>query len=436
MLFHGMAPAWGRRISVCALALASCAALGQGTLTLEEALRMAKERNGIVRAAALDVRAARSRVGQSLAAFYPTVTPSYRYNNNRRELAGGSGSNFVQNEGSQTQISSSWRILDSGERQFNLLSGRRSEEATRSEALQTLRNTLFSVHQQYFDALRAEQLEKVAQSQVERTQKILDQTTARVEVGDAPTKDILQARADALNAKVDAITTRNRTVTAEATLKATIGWDAAEPLPELVATTAPAPVEMGTLQELMAVGLRERADLVAQRRRLEAQRFNVRRLERETGITFGLDANLDQQLTPDSLQDRTITLLASFPLFDGGRSREAAREGRFNLQAQQASLLQAEREARADIEAAYTEVSQNAQRLEAARLALEAARENYEAAVGAQAAGAQGTSIVTVAVAQVSLVTAESNYIEATYDYYISDVRLRLVTGRAVPGEG
>jgi len=33
------------------------------------------------------------------------------------------------------------------------------------------------------------------------------------------------------------------------------------------------------------------------------------------------------------------------------------------------------------------------------------------------------------------LVTAESNYIEAVYDSLISDLRLKLVTGKPLPGE-
>jgi outer membrane protein len=436
MSLRVMGPGFGRRISVCVLALTSAFGLAQERLTLDEALRLARQRNGTVRAAYLDVQAARSRVNQSLAAFLPTVTPSYRYNSSRRELATTTGGGFIQDEGGSSQVSASWRVLDSGQRQFTLLSGRRSEEATRSEALQTLRNSLFTVHQQYFDALRADQLERVAKAQVDRTQKILEQTTARVELGDAPKKDILQARADALNAEVEAISSRNRTVTAEASLKATIGWDPRQPLPELVASTEPvAAPTLDPLEDLVTLGLRERADLAAQRRRVEAQRFNVRRAQREAGITFGLDANFDQQITPKSLENRTLSFLVSLPLFDGGERREAARESRFNLLAQEAALVQSEREARADIEAAYNEVEQNTRRLEAAKLALEAARENYAAAAGAQVAGAQGTSVVTVAAAQVSLVTAESNYIEATYDYYISDVRLRLVTGRPVPGE-
>ena len=64
---------------------------------------------------------------------------------------------------------------------------------------------------------------------------------------------------------------------------------------------------------------------------------------------------------------------------------------------------------------------------------MEAAQLNYEAATESQKEGIN--DLIAVLTAQVSLVTAESNYIEATFDYYVSDVNLRLVTGKPMPGE-
>ena len=66
-------------------------------------------------------------------------------------------------------------------------------------------------------------------------------------------------------------------------------------------------------------------------------------------------------------------------------------------------------------------------------IALDAAKKNYNAAVDSQKAGAY--DLLQVLTAQVSLVTAESNQIQALYDYRISDVNLKLVTGRPIPGE-
>ena len=117
------------------------------------------------------------------------------------------------------------------------------------------------------------------------------------------------------------------------------------------------------------------------------------------------------------------------PLFDGGVLRERARQLRFEELALRATLTQREREVRAQIETDYITLVQNGTRAQAAKLAVEAAQQNYQAEVEAQRLGAANSTIVTVLTAQVTLVTAESNYIQAIYDFYVADAQLRRSTG-------
>ncbi|HZH98700.1 MAG TPA: TolC family protein [Fimbriimonadaceae bacterium] len=405
-------------------------------LTLAEAVQLARQRNGEVQAAVFDVQAARARVNQARSAFFPTVTPAFRYDDQRRDIRTGPSRGAFVNSTSQADIVANWRVLDSGERMLSLMGSRSSFQAQEFIATQTLRNTLFSVHQQYFDTLRSHELQRVADLQVQRAEEILKQTIELERVGEGPRKDILQARADALNARVQQLQVRNRTVSNEAALKATIGWEANTQLPPLEPFPEPARFDIPeSLEQITTEGLARRADLQAQRFRAESQGFTVRRAEREAGLTWSVETSYQAAFSRDVFQNRGVSFLVSFPLFDAGRVREAVRESRFTLEATRSALVQSERNARSEIEAAYLTLSQDAQRVNAARLAVDAARENYEAAVAAFRAGALGTNVVTVLTAQVSLVTAESNYIEAVYDYYISEARLRLATGQPVLGE-
>ena len=411
-------------------------AFTQETLTLEEALRLARLNNGDVRAAAYDVRAANARTNQAKAAFYPTVTPFFEWSDRRSTTAISGGTAISRFDGTTTGVDASWNILDSGQRQFSLLSARRSEDAVRFDSVQLLRRTLFTVHQQFYEALRAQELLRVAQSQVDRTQKIYDQAEfgSRPEIGTVARKDVYQARADLLNAKVELLRVTSLTSTTESALEATIGWNQATELPQLAAAPEPvAPVRPEPLETVVATGLANRADLQANRRRLDGQYYGMKRAERDAGFSFDLDLNYSRNFSPNENDNRNLTLLVTYPLFDGGRLREQAREQRMNYLASRESLVQVERDIRAEIESAYAQHIQNIERLEASKLALEAAKVNYDAAVAAQREGAN--DVIAVLTAQVSLVTAESNYIEATYDYYVSEVNLRLVSGRPVPGE-
>lgn len=420
-----------------ALGAVASSAVAQGnSLTLEQAIALARERNGIVRSAILDVEASRSRVAQSFSAFLPTVTPSYRYDNDRFENEVGGVTNVTKTNEGSTFLSASWLLLDSGQRDLSLRASRRGLSQRMSDAKQTLRETLFAVHQQYFNALRAQELLRVQEASVERAQEILKFTDAQIELKIAPRKDRLQANADLLNAQVSRLAARNQVSNSAATLKATLGVPANEPMPALQPIAEPpAPQDLPELAAAITQGMSAREDLRSRRFSIEAQRFNVQRSNREAGITWTLEADYSRQFSERESDRRTLTFLASYPLFDGNRRREAAREQRLGLESLEASYLQSERQAAAEIESAYLELAQNRERLIAATAALAAARENFNAASEAQRAGAEGTNVITTLTAKISLVTAESNYVEAVYDTYISEVRYRLATGQPLLGE-
>ena len=406
-----------------------------GVLSLDEALRLAKDRNGTVRSAMMQVKSADSNVTIASAAFLPTVSAQLQYNSLRQQfVTTGTNTAFQQTEGNQTFLNTSWTLLDSGQRDYNLRSAQRARDSRQFNAKQVLRSTLFTVVQQYFDTLRAQELERVALAQVDRAQTILDQTQTRIKARDAAQIEELQANADFQNARVTALTAKNTETNAAATLKGTIGLNVTEPLPKLqketVSTTPDVPE---SLQSLILEGLSKRPDILAQQKNIESERYSKLLADRRAGITMSLTASYIEQMSPVSLQNRSLTFLVGIPIFDGGTLKAESRQIAYSIRADVATLEQAQRVVRAEIEAAYVEIKTNAERLQAAQTALEAAKKNYEAAVDSQKAGAY--DLLQVITAQLSLVTAESNHIQALYDYRISDVNLKLVTGRPIPGE-
>lgn len=408
---------------------------GGSKITLDEALQMARKNNGTIQAARLDVKAARERLLVSYASFFPTITPSFIYNDTRREIADNQFGNqrlaFVQNS---TQVQANYTIFDSGARSYNYTASRKQWRAQEFQALQTIRQTLFSVHQSYLETLRAQELQRVADTQVERARTVLAQTEARVAVGDAAKRDILQAKADELNAKVSAITAKNRIATNLANLKAAIGWSDTESNPSLGQLENPQPMaSRGDLNTVLTKALQQRPDLNAQRQRVGQQEETMRIAETERGIVYSLSFNYSFQFTPDNLANQTLAFNARYPLFDGGRVKAQLNERRAAFNSAKESLAQAERDAKAEVEQAYVTFEQNKSRMDAAKLAVDAARLNYDAAVESQKLGA--SNLIDVLTAQVSLVTSETNYIEALYDTLISELRLKLATGQPIPGE-
>lgn len=399
------------------------------TLTLDSALNLARKQNGTIESAFRLTQAAKSRIDESEAAFLPTLTPKYQYNSVRQD----GQQLYYTSEGWTGTLAASWTLLDAGQRDFSLRASRRAYEASRYSALSTLRSTLFTVIQQYYDALRAQQLEKVTGSQVDRAKAILEQTDARILVRDAAKIERLQANADYQNAKVQALSARNQVTNAAAKLKATVGLDSAQSLPRLEESALDLSKEDDNLEALLAYGIDHRPDLISQRLSIESEELNRSRAQREAGLTFAVNLNNTYQFTPGGANNRNFSFLASYPLFDGGLLRANVRELSANIASDRALLKQAERSARAEIESAYEADKTNREKLAAAQIALDAARENYRFAVDSRDKGA--SDLLTVLTAQVSLVTAESDFIQAQYDERIANVQLRLVTGRPIPGD-
>lgn len=422
-------------LAVAALS-AAAAAVAAESMTLDQALEAAVRQNGVVRAAKLDYQAARARARGAASAFLPTITPSYTYTTSTGEVHTGG---FAGRTGSVTesaQIVAGWRLWDNGIRDARYRTSLLGRDSAEASALQTLRQVLFSVHQRYYDALRSDELLRVQNEQLLRAEEILRQTQLRAspEVGDAPLKDVKQAEADALNARVNVLVARNRVASAQASLKAILGLGARDPLPTLVPPVDQVPPAWAIgMEQAFDAGLRNRPDLRAQRKRLDSQRQSLRIARLDSGVTFSVDAEHRRRFADDVSDQSLLVFQASIPLFDGASSREAVRAQQFAVEAEVASLTQSERDALAEIESAFMEFSQNRERLEAARLAREAARVSYEAARGARDEGA--ATLIEVLTAQVSLATAESNYVEALYDVFVSEVRLGLATGQPIRGE-
>lgn len=418
--------------AILALATGACAFAQSPPMSITDAIRLAAERNGTLRAAIISVKIAREQTAQSRSSLFPTISPFYQYSTSRRDSSTGGGVSTIRTSGHETGLNASWSLLDNGQRDLSIRSASRSEEAARQNASSTIRNVLFNIQQQFYDALRAQSLLRIDEAQVVRSKTILDQTDKRIELRDAAKKDHLQANADYLNAKVTVLAQRNNVTASHAALAATVGLEGL--LPELVDLSLPSIVATaGNPTMLVAEALKNRPELRARRSQIEAQSFQVQRSRLGTLPGFSLNGSYDFAFNPAHRENGSLTFFLSMPLFDGGLSRAQLNSAKLQLDQLRAQLAQDERDVRAEVETAAQQFDLNGERLEASIAARDAAIANYQAAEAAHKAGA--ASVVDVLTAQVSLVTAESNYIEAVYDYLIADTRLKLVTGRAMPGE-
>ncbi|MFQ3610090.1 MAG: TolC family protein, partial [Fimbriimonadales bacterium] len=233
---------------------------------------------------------------------------------------------------------------------------------------------------------------------------------------------------------VQQIQARNALRLAQSELKRLIGWEQTRPLPDLVPVEAPEtlpPVE--NLESLWARARAQRPDLRNAELSAQVSRLGVDIARNSSLLQLQVSVRGTREFDPNTRTQGAFQVLASYPLFDGGLTRANLRQAEADFRSAQFQLLQTERDAYAEVESAFLSYSESGERLQAARVALTAAQRNFEAARDSFQEGV-GT-IVEVLTAQLALVTAQTNFVQAVYDSAIAQLQLRLAVGDPLPRE-
>jgi len=417
-------------IVLCIGLLAVAAVNAQETLSLDDALRLALQNNGLARAALAETDAADARLAAARANLYPSIDLSSSTTRTRIE-GGGAIADTTQR---QNGFGLEWLLLDNGQRELRIRQSSRTAEATRQSTRDTVRRVLFQTARAYYEVLRRKELLQVADTAVRRAETLLEVAKAQAEVGAAPQKDVLQAEADLANARVQQIQARNALRLAETDLKRLIGWEAQKPLPDLTAPDAPpTPDPALSVEQLWQRARLQRPDLRDAELRLQISRLGLDAARLNSLLRLQISVRGFREYDPNSRTQGSISIVASYPLLDGGLTRANLREAEASLQSAQFRLQQAERDAHAEVESALLSLREASERLEASKIAVAAAQRNFDAAQESLREGV-GT-IVEVLTAQLALITAETNLVQATYDAAVAELQLRLATGERLPAE-
>lgn len=402
----------------------------QQPLTLQDALRRALHYNGEIQAALAERRAAAARLTATRASLFPSFAWSTSSTRTRIEQGGAISETTTR----QNALTLDWLLFDAGVRENRIRQASRSHESAYQSARATIRALLFQTASAYYEVLRRQELLRVADEAVQRAQTLLDVAKTQAEVGAAPAKDVLQAEADLANARVQQIQARNALRLAETDLKRLIGWDATQPLPPLQRVESPPEfAQPPTLETLWQRARQQHPQLRTALLSMQIAQLSVQIARLNTISRVEISLSGFHEIDPDRRTQGQLRFLITSPIFDGGLVRANMREAEAEYQSARFRLQQLERDLYAEVESALLTRIEAAERLSAAEAALNAAQRNYEAARDALREGA-GT-IVEVLTAQLALVTAETNRVQAVYDSYIAELRLKLATGDPLPEE-
>jgi outer membrane protein len=413
----------------------------QRVLTLDEAMRIARDRQPELRQARARSEAAEARARQALAELLPQVVGSASY---QRTTA-----NFVLRPGfvperlvTETapasfstfnffnfEVGASELIYDFGRTTGQWRAARASAEAEEASRRTTLAQAMLQVQAAYFESQARRALVKVARQTLANQDQHLRQVQGFVEVGARPPIDLAQVRADRANAVLQLVTADNDYLVAKAQLNQAMGVEQDTDYQVADVPPVPVPGEELPVDVLVEQALRARPELDALARQVRAQELTVRALKGSYGPSLGVGtafSDAGEQLG-ELVWNWNITLTLTWAMFRGGGDLARVREAEADLRALEAQVdalrlavrVQVD-QARLGVRAARAAIGAAEDALANARLRLELAQGRYQTGIG---------SIIELSDAQVALTNAAAQRVQADYNLAAARANLQRSLG-------
>lgn len=411
-------------LAVWLLATGSCLAAEEAKppapLSLQQCLDLTLKNQTDIITGRNNVIIAKGRSSQALSAYFPQAS----IQNNA--FSGGTG--VLSKVTNGTALSVSQNVFDGGLREANVLGARYGVLQSTSGLSRTVQTVIFSVTQSYYEVLRARHLAEVADAGVKYNEELRQQVEARATLGAAAKVDVLPVESQLANARVIQLSAQNAVRTAAVSLQNTMGLSPKTGFDVQDVEGVPA-VEIRPLADYVDVAVKVRPDVIQSqagvgvaRASLKAARIN---LYPRPVIGAQYQKSIEGGFTSSGSQ---IVGGIVFDLFDGGANRAIYREA----SATQANAAQQEaqvgKDIQAQVEEAYLNLTSAKERLAATEVGLTAAQANYDVQKDRYTQGLGIT--LDILNAEVQLVTAQANAVQARYDYYDAMAQMDYSVGK------
>jgi len=422
-----------------AIWLATFGALAQTPrlLTLEEALRMARERQPQIRQARYQTEAAYARADQARSGLLPQVTATAGYQKTTANSIARAGTVTDPTLPRSTGSTLSFFNFFNGSLSVNQLLWDFGQTYGRYNAARSLtaaqENNEHAVSLQIDNTVRAafflaranRALVVVANEAVVNFGKHLDQVQGFVEVGTRPEIDLAQARADLANARSQLIDAQNNYLIAKAQLNQAMGIIGPTDYEVADQSLLPIQGEESPIDALADEAMRARPEVIALQDQIRAQLQTVSAIKGGYGPAIGATAGATTGGTrvDDLGWNVAFGLTLTWQIYQGGLTTAQVHEAEANAGQLAAQLDVLRQQVRFDVEQASLAVRAAKAVIEADRETVVNARDRLRLAEGRYETGVG--SAIELGDAQVALTTAEAQTVQA--DDRLSTARAQLL---------
>ncbi len=434
-------------LSVALVFAAVVAGAQTRTLTLDEATKIALERNLNVVQAENNASSTESGVLAAYGRYLPTLSASGSWT--RTQMEGPiytqgvaiPGSNAKQTVGSfSAGVNAGLTLFDGFEREANLNRAQATSDATGHTLVRTKQSIVFQVESSYLNVLRQEQLVKVSEENLKRDRRQLERIVESNRVGALSLADVYRQQSQVASDELSLINAQNAFDKANADLVALIGLNVADDYrfaDAMISTTLDS-TELGAtraryrdLGVLTNTALQARPDLLGAMENLDASSSSVT-IARSgyfptLSATAGLNGNNEEFSRLFDYKTIFWGLRLNWTLFDGFATNQAIQSAAASERNAEISVAQAKRNISVEVKKALLDLDAAMKQYEVSQKGLTSASEDRKIAEERYNLGA-GT-LLDLLVASANFVGAEANVVNASYNYIIAKRNVEYVLG-------
>jgi len=389
-------------------------------LSLQDCINVALKNQADVIVARNNVTIAKARSTDAKGAYFPQLS----LQNNAFRI-GSQGVLSQQRTGTALTVMQS--VYDGGLREALVRGARYGVLETESGLARTVQTLVFSVTQAYYEVLRSKHLAEVASASVKYNEGLRDMVQTRVELGAAAEVDVLPIEAQLANAQVDLLAAGNSVRTATIQLQNAMGLSPRPGFDVQEIESVPA-VNVQPLESYLSIAMESRPDVAQAAAGIGAAKASVRSARISLYPRPAISGQYQAGIAGVHSSSSQMVGGFVFDIFNGGSNRAAYKQAQASRANAEEQSEQVAKDIQAQVQQAYLNLTNAKERLSASEVGLTAAQKNYDVQ---STKYKQGLAIpLDLLNAELQVVTAQTNAVQARYDYHIAMAQLEYAIGK------
>lgn len=409
-------------------------------LTVDAAVRIALDRNPLMRAAAEGVHVAEAAVGEARAPYYPAlgVSTSFARWETHAFLPEGLGGSAIPATIGPTNdwtaaLTGRYTVYDSGRRAADLRLALAQQRVAMQEAARVREDLALQVRRAFYALVAARDAERVAHTSLTRAEEHLRLAQERRAAGAVSGGDVVQAQVQVAEARLARVRVESLVQQARGGLNTAIGLPVATPIdtdsqPDPVAPPGAIGVSAGLAE---ALAQRPVIEAAMQRAVAATEAVSAARSAFGPKIAAEWSAGLRDNDVFPSDRDWRAGVIVTWSLFDGFAKQRRLAGARAARARDEANVERTKQAVEAEVWSAHAKLRETHEAIAAANALIRDADENVRIARERYRVGA-GT-VNELLDAQAALARADAVRAQAEWDYRTARATYEWSIGRAVP---